>query len=87
MFFDLLPFNVDPQETLKTYADLDAVMSERFHGIIFGHITNIPTLALGAGNLKNRSLVEDYPRADLFISKTEADIEGQFEKLLAAIPT
>lgn len=87
MFFDLLPFTGDPYEVLKTYADLDAVMSERFHGIIFGHITNIPTLALGAGNLKNRSLVEDYPRHDLFISKSEADIEGQFEKLLAAIPT
>jgi polysaccharide pyruvyl transferase WcaK-like protein len=85
IFFELRPFTDDPYEVLDAYSDLDAVISERFHGVIFGMMAQIPTLALGAANLKMRSLVEQYPSDRLVLSYSPRDLDAAAQALFAKL--
>ena len=72
--FELRPFDPDPLSVLALYRQLDGVISSRYHGLIFGRMADIPTLALGGGLVKLRSFIDDHPSDDLMAAKDMGEL-------------
>lgn len=73
----VLPYNNEPVEVLKSYSELDAIISARFHGLIFANILGLPTLVLPAAPSaaeKNMSFVRDYGSDKMLVCETTKDI-------------
>ncbi len=67
--FTLSAFDPNPLSVLRTYGGLDGVMSARYHGLVFGRIAGIPTLAMGGSLVKLRSFIDDYPSGLLRVAE------------------
>jgi polysaccharide pyruvyl transferase WcaK-like protein len=78
--FRVAEFTNDPLTVLEKYRRLDGVISLRFHGLIFGHLTRQPILALGANLIKIKSFLDDYPSPSTFGVQTL----GNFSDALAS---
>lgn len=72
----------DTLTTLGIYKSLDALITWRFHGLVFSELVNKPCL-LAAPSYKNMSYVQDTNRKDLIVKSTTLD--EAFTKLLAII--
>lgn len=77
-------FTTDPEEVLRTYALLDGIIGERFHSIVFGHMLNIPTLAL-CHSKKNESFILDNPRQNLYVVRNQDDEVTVTERFMARV--
>ncbi|QLH38464.1 MAG: polysaccharide pyruvyl transferase family protein [Defluviicoccus sp.] len=60
------PFDGEPRSVLSKYKQLDGVISSRYHGLIFGKLAKIPTLAIGSTQIKIASFIEDHASEMLF---------------------
>jgi polysaccharide pyruvyl transferase WcaK-like protein len=67
-------FDGDPLSVLSYYTQLDGVISARYHGLIFGKLAKVPTLAIGASQIKIRSYIQDHSSDSLFSASTYADL-------------
>jgi len=74
----LQDFDPDPLSVLRSYRGLDGVMSSRYHGLIFGKISQVPTLALASNLIKIRSFVDDHRTDDLFLADDLAKLQDSF---------
>jgi len=72
--FELWPYRGEPLDTLAAYKRLDGVISFRYHGLIFGKLSEIPTLAVGANQLKVGSFLADHA-SPLMLGASYADLE------------
>lgn len=81
----LLPFSNSPHEVLRTYRNLDGVMTERFHGMIFSRLVGIPLLCLHGATIKNKSYIDDNPSPDFFAVNSENPIESEFHRFIAHV--
>lgn len=76
--FDAIPFSVDVENVAYVYGQLDAVIAERYHGLVFGTLAGIPLVA-ATGNLKNQSFVKDRPSATAFSFENEDQMESKIK--------
>lgn len=82
--FRTAPYNDDPVETLKQYKRLDGIISSRYHGLIFGSLCEIPTLAVGKSQPKVGGFVDDHPSRKM-IGTDYQDIRENFDKFLEIV--
>jgi len=85
LFFHLEPFSADPATVLRTYATLDGVMTARFHGMVFAHLTGLPVLSMRAHTLKNQSFIEDYPRDGFFTASSANELPAAFHAFITHV--
>ena len=83
--FQLRPFDADPLSTLAFYRQLDAVVSSRYHGLIFAMMAEVPTLLLGGGLIKLRSFVADHPSELLSVAENMGDFPRKLQPLIDAV--
>ena len=81
----LLDYDPEPLSVLQTYRNLDAVMSSRYHGLIFGQITDTPTLAIGGDLIKLRSLIEDHGAESMLVARNMGELEQTVAALLPVV--
>lgn len=81
----LLDYDPEPLSVLQTYRNLDAVMSSRYHGLIFGQITDTPTLAIGGDLIKLRSLIEDHGAESMLVARNMGELEQTLAALLPVV--
>lgn len=74
--FELWPYRGAPLDTLAAYKTLDGVISFRYHGLIFGKLCEIPTMAIGANQLKVGSFLADHG-SPLLVGASYRDLEQQ----------
>lgn len=80
--FTRIPYKEEPIDVLKEYAGLDALITRRFHGLVFAHMMNIPVLGLPGDGLKNRSFILDHPRSNLVEIEQLSKIRDGFAELI-----
>ena len=85
LFFHLEPFSPDPATVLRTYATLDGVITARFHGMVFAHLTGLPVLSMRAHTLKNQSFIKDYPRDGFFTSSSANELPAAFHAFITHV--
>jgi polysaccharide pyruvyl transferase WcaK-like protein len=73
---ELIPFTSKPLEMLKIYSSLDGIISDRYHGLIFSKINNLPTIALGSNSIKTRSFILDNLSSDLYQCPQLSELEN-----------
>jgi len=79
--FTCLPYVNDVAAVAKEYGKIDAVIAERFHGIVFGVMSGIPIVA-NAHNRKNRAVIEDLgDKADFIPFEGDDGLEAAFERM------
>lgn len=83
--FKCLRYSDEPLEVLQTYAQLDGLISRRFHGLVFAHMMQLPTLALPGDGKKNTSFIDDHPRDKLFAIDEFRDADKGFAHLMNAV--
>jgi len=81
------PWEYDPEplSVLARYKCLDGVMSSRYHGLIFGQITDTPTLAIGGDLIKLRSFIDDHASESLFVAGNMGQLADSFDAFLAHV--
>lgn len=83
--FRLEPFRADPRAVLEVYAQLDGVMTSRFHGMVFAEMMGLPVLSLAARTLKNRAFMLDHGRPQLFAPSGNGGLQNAFEEFFLAV--
>ncbi len=83
--FRPVPFDPDPLSVLRTYRRLDGVISSRYHGLVFGRLAEIPTLAMGGGLIKLRSFIDDNQSDLLRVSWRMADLPADAESFVELV--
>jgi len=85
LFFHMEPFTADPKKVLATYAELDGVVTGRFHGMIFGTLADVPILQTRAHTLKNQSFLEDYKSDKLFAAASDEELPDRFDQFIQRV--
>lgn len=82
--FRTVPYIEEPVETLRQYKKLDGLISSRYHGLVFAHMCNIPTLAVGKSQPKVGGFVTDHP-SHRMIGTDYHDIRENFETFMSVV--
>lgn len=83
--FSRVPFSDEPLDVLKTYAGLDALITRRFHGLVFAHMMKLPVLGLPGDGAKNTSFIEDHPRRNLVSINDMKQVHDGFMELMSFV--
>ena len=81
----LLDYDPEPLSVLQTYRNLDGVMSSRYHGLIFGLITDTPTLAIGGDLIKLRSFIDDHGADSMLVARNMGELEQTVAAFLPVV--
>lgn len=81
---EMRTFECDPRRLLRSYKQLDGVVSMRYHGLVFGKVARLPTLAVGERGPKVGGFLEDHA-SELLLGTTLEGLSQSFERFVEVV--
>lgn len=82
---EIVPFTSNPLNMLEFYSNLDGIITDRYHGLIFSKICNLPTIALGSNSIKTNSFIKDNLSNKLYQCPQLSDLENLLKVFVDSI--